>query len=208
MFPHFWYAAKTMVRLLLASTVLVSLALGASLPASARAQGETTYEMRIRRALDAASSDRSGAMSAFREAISQDPTRPDAYCYVAELHRLAGDLTSALDNFQTCMTVARTARSTSFAARGAHGVALTFERMGAEHRADARNAWQAYERLTEDPLVFPEIGREREAAIDAVVALAERAAAVRQRIADREAAAAASGGSSSGSGAGSGSRSR
>lgn len=168
----------------------LALSLATCLPTVALAQeAETTYEMRIRSALDLVASDRDGAMRGLREAVAQDPSRPDAYCYVAEIYRLQSDLTSALDNFQTCLNVARTAHSTSFAARGAHGVASTFERMGAEHLADARNAWTTYSRLTEDPLVFPEIAREREAAIDALGTLAERSAVVRGRIADREAAA-------------------
>lgn len=173
-------------------------------PAGALAQDEPTYAMRIRSALDLVASDRDGAMRGFREAVAADPSRPDAYCYVAEVYRLNSDFTSALDNFQTCLNIARTAHSTSFAARGAHGVAATFERMGAEHIADARNAWIAYERLTEDPLVFPEIARERQAVIDALVSSGERAAVVRGRIADRVAAAAAAA-SASGSGSGSGS---
>lgn len=168
-------------------------------PAGALAQDEPTYDMRIRSALDLVGSNREGAMRGFREAVAADPSRPDAYCYVAEVYRLNADFTSALDNFQTCLNIARTAHSTSFAARGAHGVASTFERMGADHFADARNAWTAYERLTEDPLVFPEIARERQAVIDAVVSSGERAAVVRGRIADRVAVAAAAA-SASGSG--------
>ena len=182
-----------MLRIAVAALVLLLL------PTVALAQDAApTYEARIRTALDASTSDRAGAMRGFREAVAQDPSRPDAYCYLAEVYRLQADFTSALDNFQTCLTVARTAHSTAFAARGAHGVALTLERLGPEHLANARAAWTAYERLTEDPLVFPEIGREREAAIDAVVALAERSAVVAGRIRDRDAiaaAAASSGGS-------------
>ena len=167
-----------------------------ALPALATAQDAgPSYDTRIRTALDLVTTNREGAMRGFREAVAQDPSRPDAYCYLAQAYRLGGDLTSALDNFQTCLNVARTAHSTSFAARGAHGVASTFERLGPEHLADARNAWTAYARLSEDPLVFPEIGREREAAIDAVTALAERSAPVRTRIRDRAAAAAAPTGS-------------
>jgi hypothetical protein len=156
---------------------------------------ETTYAARMRSAMDAASRDRDGAMRTLREAITADPSRPDAYCVLAEVYRLGTDYTSALDNFQQCLTVSRSAHSSGWAARAAHGVASTFERMGTEHLSDARNAWLAYERLTEDPLVLPEIGRERESVIDTITALAERVAVVRGRIADREAAAAAAAGS-------------
>ena len=176
-----------MARFFLALSMVVCVP---ALAVPARAQ-ELTYEARVRAALDQASSDRETALRGFREAVAADPSRADGYCYIAELYRVANDFTSALDNFQTCLNVARTSHSTSWAARGAHGVASTFERMGAEHVSDARNAWLAYERLTEDPLVFPEIGREREAVIDVITALAERVAIVRGRIADREAVAAA-----------------
>jgi len=171
------------------STLLLSSGAGAQ---------EVTYAARMRTAMDAVSSDRDGAMRSLREAIAADPSRADAYCVLGEVYRIANDFTSALDNFQTCLTVARSAHSTAWTARAAHGVASTFERMGPDHLSDARNAWLAYERLTEDPLVLPEIGREREAVIDALTALAERVTIVRGRIADREAvaAAAASGGGS------------
>lgn len=173
----------------------VVLALSTLFLSSVASAQETTYAAQMRSAMDAVSRDRDGAMRTLREAIAADPSRPDAYCVLAEAYRIASDYTSALDNFQTCLTVSRSAHSTSWAARAAHGVASTFERMGTEHLSDARNAWLAYERLTEDPLVLTEIGREREAVIDAITALAERVAVVRGRIADREAAAAAAAGS-------------
>ena len=77
----------------------LALSLATCLPTVALAQeAETTYEMRIRSALDLVASDRDGAMRGLREAVAQDPSRPDAYCYVAEIYRLQSDLTSALDD--------------------------------------------------------------------------------------------------------------
>src|SRR5688572_10805625 len=94
------------------SLSLALVALAAVAPRAAAqdaAAAGPTYAARIRSALDRSTSDRAAAMDGFLEATADDPSRPDAYCYIGELHRLNGDFTQALDNFQTCLNVSRTA---------------------------------------------------------------------------------------------------
>lgn len=167
---------------------LLTLLLG-SLASTAAAQTPTdatpTYEAQVRSGLDALTrGDRDAGMRSLRDAIAANPSRPEAICYLAEAFRANGDLTGALDNFNTCLTIARSANDTAFVARAMHGVASTFERMPEEHVNDARAAWLAYTRYCEMNVGVghPEIGRNRVTAIDTVIELGRVTAEVRARI--------------------------
>jgi hypothetical protein len=187
----------------------LALVLTVVLPASARAQ--TSYEARIRTALDTVSrGDRDGGVRGLREAIADSPSRPEAICYLAETFRMAGDLTGAIDNFNMCLNVARSANDRGFVARAMHGVASTYERMPDEHLNDAREAWLAYQRYCEaNPTVgHATLGRDRVTAIDTVLELNRVSAEVRGRIEERARAAAAAPPPSASSSPASSSRSR
>jgi tetratricopeptide (TPR) repeat protein len=153
--------------------------------ASAVVAQEPTYETQVRSGLDAlVRGDRDAGMRSLREAIATNPSRPEAICYLAEAFRVQGDLTGALDNFNMCLNVARSARDTHFVGRAMHGVASTFERMPVEHLNDAREAWLAYTRYCEMNVGVghPEIGRNRVTAIDTVIELGRVTEEVRARI--------------------------
>jgi uncharacterized protein HemY len=171
----------------IALAVLVTLASLAALSTSAEAQ-TTTYEARIRSAaVQIATGDREAGLATLRTAVAESPSRPEAICYLAEAYRLGGDFVAALDNFEACLRVARSASNTAYVARAMHGVASTFERMP-EHLNDARNAWLEYARFADGAtsVASAQIGRERVSAVD-VVAEQERVyVEVRQRIAERE----------------------
>jgi hypothetical protein len=174
-----------MIRLLLALALVLSSA------AAARAQ-DPTYAVRVRSALDAIGrGDRDGGVRGLREAIANEPSRPDAICYLAETFRMGGDLTGAIDNFQMCLSVARAANDLGFVARAMHGVASSFERLPDEHLNDAREAWLAYQRFSEaNPSVgHASIGRDRVTAIDTVIELERLTAEVGARIEARRLAA-------------------
>jgi hypothetical protein len=184
------------------------LVLSSAAPALAQAP---TYEARVRTALDTISrGDRDGGVRGLREAIAESPSRPEAICYLAEAFRLAGDLTGAIDNFNMCLNVARSANDRGFVARAMHGVASTFERMPDEHLNDAREAWLAYQRYCEaNPTVgHATLARDRVTAIDTVIELGRVAGEVRTRIEARAAAAAAAPPPSSSSSSSSSSRRR
>ncbi len=163
---------------------LAALACGAG---SAHAQ-TPTYEARIREAAtQIAAGDRERGLATLRTAVGENPSRPEAVCYLAEGYRLGGDFVAALDNFQTCLRIARTASNIGYVARAMHGVASTFERMP-EHLADARAAWLEYARFADGAtsVASAQIGRERVSAIDVTVEQERVYVEVRQRIAERE----------------------
>lgn len=177
---------------MLARSTGLAILLTALLAAPALAQ--ETYEAQVRSALDAIGrGDRDGGVRGLREAIAATPSRPDAICYLAEAFRIAGDLTGALDNFNMCLSVARSANDRGFVARAMHGVASTFERMPDEHLNDAREAWLAYQRYCDmNPTVgHASIGRDRVTAIDTVMELERVTAEIRGRIEARARAGAA-----------------
>jgi hypothetical protein len=164
--------------------MLVTLAGGA---ASAMAQAQP-YEARIREAaVQIATGDRQTGMATLRTAVAESPSRPEAICYLAEAYRLGADFVAALDNFQACLRVARSANNPAYVARAMHGVASTFERMP-EHLADARTAWLEYARFADGAasVASAQIGRERVTAIDVVSEQETVYVEVRQRIAERE----------------------
>ena len=172
-------------RSVFVSWLTLSVVLFGALTAEAQA---TTYEARVRQAaVQIATGNREGGLTALRTAVADSPSRPEAICYIAEAYRIGGDFVAALDNFQTCLRVARSASSPAFIARAMHGVASTFERMP-EHLTDARTAWLEYARYVDGAtsVASAQIGRDRVTAID-VAAEQERVYVdVRQRIADRE----------------------
>jgi hypothetical protein len=174
---------RAMIRALWLSLLLVPAA-----PALAQSTGASSYATQVRSGLDALSrGTRDAGMRSLREAIATDPSRPEAICYLAEAFRVAGDLTGALDNFNMCLNVARSANDHAFVARAMHGVASTFERMPDEHLDDAREAWLAYARYCESNhgAGHAEIGRARVTAIDTVIELGRVSTEIAGRIAER-----------------------
>jgi hypothetical protein len=175
-----------------ALSLLVTMVTLASLAGSAEAQA-TTYEARIRQAaVQVASGNREAGLAALRTAVAESPSRPEAICYLAEAYRAGGDFVAALENFQACLRVARSANDVGFTARAMHGVASTFERMP-EHLTDARAAWLEYARFADGAtsVASAQIGRERVTAIDVASEQERVYVEVRQRIAERERVAAA-----------------
>jgi hypothetical protein len=172
------------MRIALSALVMLS-ALASAASAAAQAP---TYEARIRQAaVQIATGDRQTGMATLRTAVAESPSRPEAICYLAEAYRLGGDFVAALDNFQACLRVARSANNTAYVARAMHGVASTFERMP-EHLTDARTAWLEYARFADGAtsVASAQIGRERVTAIDVASEQEHVYVEVRQRIAERE----------------------
>jgi hypothetical protein len=177
------YAPSMRIALSLVAIIVLS-GIGAS---AARAQ-TATYESRVRQAaVQVATGDRAAGLALLRTAVADSPSRPDAICYLAEAYRVSGDFVAALDNFEACLRVARTAGNAAFTARAMHGVASTFERMP-EHLADARAAWLEYARFADGAtsVASAQIGRERVTAVDVVTEQERVYVEVRQRIAERE----------------------
>lgn len=180
------------MRTLLLAAALLGLASTASAQVASSVHAPTpstpTYEQRVRTALGMiATGDRATAMTGLREAIALQPTRPEAMCALAEGYRAGGDFTAALDNFQTCLRLAREVDDVLHIARALHGVASCFERMP-EHMNDARNAWMEYARFADGAtrVASAATGRERVQAIDVVTEQERVYVDVRARIAERE----------------------
>lgn len=166
----------------------IALVLAAFVVLSASSASAQTYEARVRQAIvQINAGNRDAGLAALRTAVAESPSRPDAICHLGEAYRLGGDFTAALDNFQACLRVARSASSQLFTARALHGIASTFERMP-EHLADARTAWLEYVRFADGAtgVASSQIGRERVTAIDVVSEQEHVYVEVRQRIAERE----------------------
>jgi tetratricopeptide (TPR) repeat protein len=173
------------------------LALAMSVPASAAlAQNAGTdapsasYTARVRAGMNAtAHGDVAAGMRNLRDAIAENPSLPQAYCYVGEAERARQDSTGALDAFQTCLRFARELGEQHFVAISLHGIASTLELLP-ERLQDARTAWLEYIRFADQASSHADarIGRARIEAIDAWVTLETQTADVRARIAAREAA--------------------
>lgn len=158
-------------------------------PTVAHAQTATpSYDSRLRAAaMQLVAGNREAGLTGLRTAVAENPSRPDAICYLAEAYRIGGDFVAALDNFEACLRVARSASNPAFTARAMHGIASTFERMP-EHLNDARTAWLEYARFADGAsgVAPPGIGRERVTAIDVVTEQEHAYVEVRARIAERE----------------------
>jgi tetratricopeptide (TPR) repeat protein len=179
-----------MVRIAALWLVLVVLV---ALPAEAQSppgavSPETEYLSALGRGLAASrSGDRPGAMAAFGEAARVLPARPEAFCLLAETHRLVGDLEAAIESFRGCLRVAREAGDARWIGRALHGIASTLERRP-ERIEEARSAWREYVLFADGAasVALPSLGRARITAIDQVIELERVSAEVRQRIVQRE----------------------
>jgi hypothetical protein len=170
------------MRALLLAAALTTVASAAS------AQTAPSYEQRVREATEQiAHGDRATGMASLRTAITDAPTRAEAQCALAEGLRAGGDLQGALDGFQSCLRIARSANDQLSTARALHGVASTYERMP-DHLNDARTAWMEYTHFADGAArVAPAtIGRERVSAIDVAGEQERVYVDVRARIADRQ----------------------
>jgi len=138
----------------------------------------------------AAHGDVASGMRNLRDAVAENPSLPQAYCYVGEAERVRQDSTGALDAFQTCLRFARELGDQHFVALSLHGIASTLELLP-ERLQDARAAWQEYVRFADQASSYADarIGRARIEVIDAWIALETQTAEVRARIAERERAA-------------------
>lgn len=174
------------------------LALVMTLPASlAMAQAQSadapsaSYTARVRAGMNATShGDVASGMRNLRDAIAENPSLPQAYCYVGEAERTRQDSTGALDAFQACLRFARELDNPRFVAFALHGIASTLELLP-ERLQDARTAWLEYVRFADQASSQADarIGRARIEAIDAWTTLETQTAEVRGRIAERERAA-------------------
>ena len=152
--------------------------------------GADEYTQQVQRGIAAAvSGDSSGALEAFRRAVSTDGSRPMAPYYVATLQRMGGNLDEALTGFQRAAELARSANAPAWRARALQGVAMTLERMEGRLQ-DALAAWQEYVRFADanSTVAHPQLGRARVQAINIVVEQEAAYVTVRERIAEREAA--------------------
>ncbi len=173
-----------MRALLVLALTLASL--GAGSIASAQA---TSYAALVGRGVSASTSgDRGGALTAFREAVQAEPTRPEAICLLAAAQRTSGDLAAALESFRACAGVARGASDPRWTGRALAGVASTLEQMSG-HLAEARTAWQEYVQFADGAraAASPEVGRARIQAIDVLTEQERVYEEVRARITEREA---------------------
>ncbi len=128
-----------------------------------------------------------GAITALRQAVQAEPSNPEAYYFIAEAQRMKGDLTEAVEAFRTALRMAEQANNNRFKARALQGVADSLEQI--EGRTDdARTAWGAYGTFADGhrDVSFPDVGRARIAAMDAVAEQERAYVEVRRRIHDRE----------------------
>lgn len=178
-----------MLFLALAMTLAASRALAQSAPSN---DGPSvSYMARVRAGMNAtAHGDVASGMRNLRDAIAENPSLPQAYCYVGEAERARQDSTGALDAFQTCLRFARELGDQHFVAVSLHGIASTLEVLP-ERLQDARAAWQEYVRSADQASSHADarIGRARIEVIDAWIALEAQTTEVRARIAERERAA-------------------
>lgn len=148
--------------------------------------GADEYTQRVQAGIQRlVSGDSSGAMSAFREAIEMDSTRPQAPYYLASANRMAGNHEEALTGFRRAAELATD--QPRWRGRALQGVASTLEQM--EGRIEeARTAWQEYVRFAESAsaVTFPLLGRARIQAIDVMNEQEQAYIRVRERIAARE----------------------
>jgi tetratricopeptide (TPR) repeat protein len=131
--------------------------------------------------------DYDGALAALRGAIQENPSRPHAYYYAGEVHRMNNDLDGALRQFRQGAQIAEQAQDDMLWSRCLKAVAETIERKeGALQQA--REAWQQYARFADShrTVANPEIARARIQAINQVIEQEAAYVAVRQRIAARE----------------------
>jgi len=182
--------------------------LAASPPASAQqprqrpqqaAQGEAAqaetprpttppYDAKIAEAITAAMArDYTRALAALRQAVTEAPTRPGAYYFQAEVHRLNGRLDEAAEAFRTAARMAVQSDSPLWQARALQGIAETLERQP-DALEQARRAWNDYSRFADAnrSVSSPELARARIQAIDQVMEQEQAYVAVRERIAERE----------------------
>jgi tetratricopeptide (TPR) repeat protein len=167
---------------------VVASAQEASTEGESTAPSASPYALKVQQGIRATlGQDLDGAVAALREAVQLEPTRADAYYYMAEALRLQGNLEPALEGFRTGARLAATNGDAFHQARCMHGAAGTLERM--EGRlAEARQVWTELAAFADGhrEVANPEIARARIEAVDAVTQLAQSYIAVRERIAERE----------------------
>ena len=125
-----------------------------------------------------------GALAAFRQATSIAGSDPIAFYYMGETQRVRGNLPDALEMFRTAARLAGT--DARWQARAMQGIAETLERTEGK-RNEARTAWTEYVRFVDQNqgVGYPDLGRARIQALDAMRELDETYADVRERIATR-----------------------
>lgn len=181
------YDARMTGRLALLAFVMSLPASGALAQTSPDA-ASASYTARVRAGMNAtAHGDVAAGMRNLRDAIAENPSLPQAYCYVGEAERARQDSTGALDAFHACLRFARELGNQHFVALSLHGIASTLELLP-ERLQDARTAWLEYIRFADQASSYADarIGRARVEAIDAWVTLESQTAEVRARIAARE----------------------
>ena len=180
------------MRRLVLLTALFSLFVCGSATAQQDADGDNTrpgadaYTQRVQAGIALlVVGDSGGATAAFRDAVGMDGNRPMAPYYLAAASRLSGNLEDALNGFRRAAELGQA--EPRWRGRALQGVAETLERMQGRLE-DARTAWLEYVRFADanSVVTFPQLGRARVSAIDALLEQERAYVDVRERIAARE----------------------
>tara|TARA_B100001750_G_scaffold98066_1_gene77677 strand:- start:804 stop:1343 length:540 start_codon:yes stop_codon:yes gene_type:complete len=168
-----------MTRVLVIALALVTLA--------SVAEAQDPYTLAVNEALRAlASGDVAGGRERLLGLVAESPARAAAHCHLGEAHRMAGELGPALGSYRECARLARQTNDAGLEARGLLGVAQTLTRQEGK-LPQAKEAFAALRTFAEaHPDVVPvALVEARAAAVDAMIAADEAAAAVRTRREER-----------------------
>ena len=128
--------------------------------------------------------DFTGAISAFQEAITEDPKNALGHLYLASAQLLKGDLGEADASYQTALR--NVGPDDALRAKISFGIADLRERQ--RKLEDAKGSWDTYQKDADRPKAkgFPDTAKDRRTAIDKWQDTEKKAIPVKERIAARE----------------------
>lgn len=128
--------------------------------------------------------DFAGAITAFQEAITEDPKNALGHLYLGSAQLLKGDLGEADASFQTALRNV----GPDDAVRAKISFALADLRERQRKWDEAKGGWETYQKDADRPKAkgYPDTGKERRGAIDKWVDLEKKVVPVKERIAARE----------------------
>ena len=177
-----------MITSVLAMLGFATVAAAQAPPSDGEPPAATPYITKVQNGIRlAVARDFDGALASLREAVQLNSAQPEAFYYMGEAQRMAGNLSEALEAFRTSARLASQMGNALFEGRALQGVAETLERT-LDKRSEAREAWNGVFRHGEitGNNAMKEIARARSQALDRATEQDEVYVAVRERIAERE----------------------